>query len=117
MENVIVGLIKGRHEMPVSKYIFEREIENVHDYKAIGKHIINFLETEGGIVQTYGSGINQIDFTDVQILQGKRNLVVYITGLTCVTAELITLCTLNGIHLTLMNFDTTTGTYKKQNLF
>ena len=33
MENIIeVGLIKGRHEMPVNEYLFDGDIEDVFDY-------------------------------------------------------------------------------------
>ena len=117
MDNVIVGLIKGRHEMPVSKYIFENAIEDVHDYDAIWKQISDFVETEIGITQTLGNGLDQADYTDVYVYSGCKKLVVYITGLTCVTAELIKYCAFNGISLTLMNFDSINGEYKAQSIF
>lgn len=112
-----IGLIKGRHEMPVSQYIFEDAIKDVHDYNAINSHIHDFLVKEVGLCTTYGSGINQDDYTDVQVWRGSKDLVVYVTGLTCVTAELIKACALNGVHLTLMNFDSVSGEYKAQRIF
>lgn len=112
-----VVLIKGRHEIPVSQYIFENAIEDVHNYEEIGKHILDFLINKVGIKSTYGSGINQNDYTDVEVWQGTRELVVYVTGLTCVTAELIKLCAYNGVRLTLMNFDSVSGEYKAQRIF
>lgn len=115
---VTVGLIKGRHEMPVNDYIFENAIKDVHNYDTIRNHIMTFIETEVGIyTTTYYQAINQIDYAETEILIGKRNLVVYVTGLTCVTAELIKCCALNGIHLTLMNFDSVNNGYKAQHIF
>lgn len=32
-----IGLIKGRHEMPVEQYIIEDEIETLFDYDSIRK--------------------------------------------------------------------------------
>lgn len=117
MKKVTVGLIKGRHEMPVDSYIFEDGIEDIHNYREIAKHISNFLVKRVGITTTFGPGINQNDYTDVEVFQGKTKLVVYVTGLTCVTAELIKLCALNGVGLTLMHFDTSSGDYIPQVIF
>lgn len=114
---LIVGLIKGRHELPVEKYIFNNAIENVHNYEEIEREINRFLVEEVGVRTTYGCGINQIDYTDVQCFKGKLNLVVYVTGLTCVTAALIKCCALNGIKLTLMHYDSTNGNYVSQKIF
>ena len=113
-DKVVVGLIKGRHEMPVSEYIFEGAIQNVHDYRAIREVVELFLVEKVGITRTFGAGINQADYTDYEIFQGKKNLVVYVTGLTPVTVELVGACFRNGISLTLMNYDSSTGEYIPQ---
>ena len=114
MKQVIVGLINGRHAMPVDEYIFDKAIDNVHDYKEIREHIEEFLVNRVGIGRTYGVGVNQDDYTDVQLFCGKANLVVYVTGLTPVTVELVAACMRNGIHLTIMNYDAASGNYIPQ---
>lgn len=110
-ETVTVGLIKGRHEMPVTKYIFEDKIENVFDFNAIDEHIYNFIAQEVGFTIAYGYAINQNDYTDVGILKGLKDLVVYVIGLACITASLIKICMAYGISLTLMHFDRESGEY------
>lgn len=32
MDDVVVGLIRGKHDMPVEKYIFEEDIREMFDY-------------------------------------------------------------------------------------
>ena len=49
MKEIKVGLIKGRHEMPVDKYIFEDEIKDVFDTSFISSFIVQFLNNEVGI--------------------------------------------------------------------
>ena len=116
MKKIIVGMIKGRHELPVEDYIFD-VVENVHDYDAIHAHVMDFLKSRVGLTTTYGCGINQVDYADVEILCGKSELVVYVTGLTCVTAELIRCCAMYGVSLTLMHYDNATGSYMPQKIF
>lgn len=111
---VSVGLIKGRHPMPVDEYIFD-SIEDVHDYKGMEKHIVAFLIDRVGIGRCSGPGLNQADYyTDVELFCGEADLVVYVSGLTPVVVELVGACLRNGIRLTLMNFDTATQTYLPQ---
>ena len=90
-----VGLIRGRHEMPVSDYIFD-EIEDVFDFTKMEKGIINFLEKEVGITTTTRMALNQYENTDVEYFCREKTLVVYVTGLTSVTVALIKYCALNG---------------------
>ncbi len=115
---IVAGLIKGRHPMPVSDYIFDREIEDVFDFYGIGDVICGFLLEKVGIVHKPGQGINQYSEGDVtEIYSGEKRLVVYVTGLTAVTAELIRLCAINGIRLTLMHYDARSGNYVPQGIF
>lgn len=111
-----VGLIRGRHEMPVSEYIFS-EIEDVFDFTKMEKVILNFLEKEVGITTTTRMALNQYENTDVECFCGSTALVVYVTGLTSVTAALIKCCALNGVQLTLMHFNNATGEYEEQFIF
>lgn len=112
----VVGLINGRHDLPVIEFIFDT-IEDVLDFKSIKNGIANFLNKEIGIKTVDGSAINQFDYTTVQILRGENELVVYITGLTPVVAELIRQCALNGVSLTLMHYDREANAYVPQNIF
>ena len=116
MKEIKVGLIKGRHEMPVNNYIFD-EINNVLDFDNMGKQIINFINNNIKVYSVYGCGINQIGYEDVEVLTSDTRLIVYVTGLTSVTAELIKVCALKGISLTLMHYDRDTGDYLPQVIF
>lgn len=118
MKNVTVGLIKGRHEMPVNGYIFDGEISNVHDYSAIRRHVSEWIAENVGITRRdFGIGLNQADDNDVTCFCGENSLTVYVTGLTSVTAEVIRCCAINGVSLTLMHFDAATGGYREQCIF
>lgn len=130
MNTITVGLIKGRHEMPVTEYIFDNGIENVHDYVAMRSHIKDFLIQAVGLTQTKSVPINgYVNLQDIddgyttesdyqsEVWTGKQKLVVYVTGLTSVTAELIRTCALNGVKLTLMHYDNATGEYVPQYIF
>lgn len=116
MKELKVGLIKGRHEMPVSSYIFD-EINNVLDFDTMSKQIVNFINSNLSVYATYGCGINQIGYEDVEVLTADTRLVVYVTGLTAVTAEIIKVCALKGISLTLMHYDRESGDYLPQVIF
>lgn len=113
---VTVGLIKGRHAMPVKEYIFD-STESIFDYDSMNTTIMSFLEENVGIRKTYGTGINQADYTDCEVFLGQKDLVVYVTGLTAVTAQLISCCARNGVSLTLMHYDMQSGEYIPQVIF
>jgi len=117
-ENIVtVGLIAGRHPLPVSEFIFNGEIANVLDFPAIAAVIRDFLTDRVGIVTCTDQAINSADYTDIACYTGAKSLVVYVTGLTAVTAELIKQCALNGVSLTLMHFNAADGEYYPQHIF
>ena len=62
----------------------------------MGKVILNFLEKEVGITTITRMSLNQYENTDVEYFCREKTLVVYVTGLTSVTAALIKYCALNG---------------------
>lgn len=113
MEEYKVGLIKGRHDMPVSEFILD-EVKDVFDFKSIADKIDNWIKFHISFSTYFGGPANQVDYTDIQLLQSNQRLVVYVTGLTCVTAELIRICLYRGVHLTLMHYDRESGEYKPQ---
>lgn len=111
-----VGLIKGRHEMPVEEYIFD-EVQDVFDFAAMEKKITNFLQEKVGVTTHFGCCINQADDVCVEHFESEDELVVYVTGLTAVTAELIRVCMLNEVRLTLMHYDRDTDSYRTQRIW
>ena len=111
-----VGLIKGRHEMPVEEYIFD-EIEDVFDFATMEKKIKTFLLEKVGIETHYCCCINQADDVCVEYFEGEERLIVYVTGLTTAVAELIRICMLNGVRLTLMYYDRDTVSYREQKIW
>ena len=116
MEKLFVGLVKGRHELPVSNYIFD-SIEDVSNFEAIEKVANDFVIANCAIYSTYGCCINQIDQSDVELLCSKVELHVYVTGLTAATAALIKVCAFNGVDLVLHHFDCSTNSYVEQRIF
>ena len=114
---ITVGLVRGRHEMPVSSYIFNGDIEDVLDFDAINIHIKTWVEFEVGISITTGLALNQVYTPDVEVYMGNAELCVYVTGLTCLTAALIKYCAINGVRLSLMHYDSDDNVYVKQVIF
>ena len=108
MEKIIIGLIRGRHEMPVDKYIFEEGIKDMFDYDEIRNHITDFILNEVG-VDYEADGL-------IYSNKGEKSLTVYVTGLTSVSCELVDLCNKYGVLLTLMHYDRDTGAYRAQTL-
>lgn len=116
MEKVEVGLVKGRHEMPVSRYVFEA-IADPTDFEVMALVASDFVLQEVGIIIRVGRPLNSADYTDLPCYTGARELVVYVTGLTAATAAVIKVCAIYGVHLTLMHYDRTAGGYVPQRIF
>lgn len=93
----LFGLVQGRHELPVEAYIFESAIADVHDYKVMREVI--------------ASKLGELSFTKEN---GFHKAVVYVTGLTPVTVEVIKFCLTNFIPLDLMNYDRESDSYVRQ---
>ena len=111
----VVGLIKGRHDLPVDDYIIDYDIVDPYEeYGKIKETINDFLVDTVGITTKHGCAINQASCEDVTCYSGKKELVVYITGLTIATSELVKQCMLNGVHLTLMHYNAKNGEYFEQ---
>lgn len=81
-----VGLCNGRHEMPVSEYIFQ-EIENPCDVGIIEKNALDWVNDKFivSVIETLeNKGLQEADFNDCKI-----ELNIYVTGLTiCLTSVL-----------------------------
>lgn len=120
-EKITVGLIRGRHNLPVDKYIFDNELSLPLDYQEIDKTIGSFISNEVGITTAYGMGIDrEPDYGELVydlVRVGSKELIVYVTGLTPVTASLIKICAKNGVSLTLMHYNPLSKEYLPQIIF
>lgn len=90
-----IGLIRGRHKMPVDMYIIDEEIKNVFDYDYLRKKITKRIET----------------------MKISERLEVYVTGLSPVLAEVIVCCQKKAIPLSLMHYNFETEDYEEQMLW
>ena len=85
---LVIGLIKGRHEMPVDNFIFDK-IDDVFDFSKMSKQVHEALK----------------DYYDVNL---------YTTGLTSALVEVINYCIIKNISLTLFHYNSETGEYIPQ---
>lgn len=115
MEEMKVGLVKGRHELPVDDYIFD-EIGDVTDFKAMDKVTKDFMVSKVGLGQ-YFRRSDTATYEDEVTSYGEKSLVVYVTGLSAALAAVIKSCARNCVPLTLMHYDRETGSYVPQQIF
>jgi len=92
---ITLGTIKGRHEMPVDKFVFD-EVADVTDVAAIRKHVDTVLS------KLVGAG---------------DSLVVYVTGLTLVTVEITRWASLKRVGLTFKHYDAKKHDYFDEKVF
>lgn len=113
---VVVGLCAGRHDMPVSDFIFPQVVDPT-DFRGMSRTVDAFLDTRVGTHISWGPRRNAASMDDedgVEFICGDRPLVVYVTGLTACVAAVIRSCVYNGVDLTLLHYDRTTGEYIPQ---
>ena len=113
MSKLVVGLCEGRHDLPVSDYIF-KTITDPSNVKEIEKSAFEWIEAHCDIGTGSGAGINQCGYTDVEIFQSSTELIIYVTGLTVALTSVLKFCMMNGIKTTLMNYDCKRGDYVEQ---
>lgn len=94
MKKFVLGLVNGRHSMPVEDYIFEGEI----------KDPLNFTEM---------ATVIENRFKELQI-QSEDEVSLFVTGLTAATVEVINACKKHNITLYLYHYDRDTNNYRKQ---
>ena len=100
MLKVSLGTIKGRHNLPVTSYIFNEEIKNVTDVEKI----------ENDVKTYFISNILPMKADDdVQVI-------LYITGLTIVTLAVVKACKVCGCELVCMHYDRDSDTYIAQKI-
>ncbi len=111
---ITTGAIKGRHNLPVNEYVFD-EIEDVTDYASIKNGVENFLDAhfEVELVPIH-KGCDC--YGDTFHIKEGNQLILYVTGLTCVTAQIIASCFERGIDVKLMHYDVSSNAYVEQML-
>lgn len=106
-ESLEVGMIKDRHNMPdhINTYIFDSPVdENImFSYPTLDCIVYEFLLSNIKVTKDANG-----DFV------GDKDLIVYVTGLTCCLASVIKMCRINNINLTLMHFNNKTRGYEPQ---
>lgn len=98
MKNLKMGLVKGRHEMPVKMYVFN-EIENVLDFNKLENEAWNVLQI-----------IFQVEEDDNE----AKELHLYVTGLTAATVAVINAARSLEIGVVLYHYDIVAKSYKAQ---
>lgn len=96
MLKISLGTIKGRHQLPVTDYVFNKEIQDVTDVEKIQQD-----------VDYYFNELHSLNGKDVQII-------LYVTGLTVVTLAIVKTCIRLGYKLVCMHFDRDTNCYLGQ---
>lgn len=84
-----MGLVIGRHQIPVNDYIFDEEGFDVFDF--------NYMKDKVH-----------------EKLYDTKSLELYVTGLTVALVEVINYCVYNDIDLTLYHFNRDTNEYIPQ---
>ena len=89
MSNIVkVGLIKGRHSLPVDDYIFN-EVDDVFDYAEMSNRIHTKLKLA-----------TRVD--------------LYVTGLTTALIEVVNYCIIMNTNLTLWHYDKVSNKFVSQ---
>ena len=115
MEKIIVGLCAGRHELPVSEYIFN-EIKDPSDINAIQNMAYEWVNSHCHIRTAYRESLNQAEQGD-QLCYVGDHVILYVTGLTVALAAVIRACAENGVSLTLRHYNPKTDNYTDQMMF
>ena len=97
MKTLEIGAVRGRHEMPVDKFIFDEAITNF-DIKAIEDHVETVLDKE--VFRHDGETFDAVH--------------LYVTGLTVVTTSVVKWCFDNEVALSLMHYDSVKQDYVEQ---
>ncbi len=103
-EVIKLGLVAGRHPLPVDQYIVSEELTS---------RLTQLLE-EGNY-----DGITHLVHSQLKVLldnEGDVKVELYITGLTAVALAALSWCNANGVEVVAMNYDRETGKYLSQAL-
>lgn len=106
---VVVGLCAGRHDMPVSDFIFPQVVDPT-DFRGMEFVVGDFIKSRVGIHEETQSDTGG----EFEVMFGDRPLVVYVTGLTACVVAVVKVCMFYGVDLTLMHYDRASGGYLPQ---
>lgn len=113
MPKIVVGLIKGRHELPVKEYIFD-EIKDPSDIRTIEMTALQWVEEKCHVKKNYVSVNGGVS---IRRKSAPITLVIYVTGLTVALTSVLKACALNGVRTVLMHYNSVTGEYVEQEMF
>lgn len=97
MKVLEIGAVRGRHEMPVDKFVFDEAITNF-DIKSIEDHVNTVMNKE--VFRYDGETFDEVR--------------LYVTGLTVVTTSVVKWCFDNDVALSLMHYDNEKRDYVEQ---
>lgn len=101
-----VGLCAGRHEMPVSEYIFD-QVSDVFAFEKMRTVALDFVRSHCDVREIGGDD-------GVYHSVGFKPLNVIVTGLSSLTAEVVGACAELRTDLVLWHFDRESGEYVGQ---
>ena len=112
---MVLGTIKGRHEMPVKDYI----LTEVKDPSAVDEITDTVNKRLAELFSPYiKKGTvnipNAAEYVDVPAYISSENLDLYVTGLTSVVLAVAGFCARSGISLTAYHYNSLTGGYIPQ---
>lgn len=110
-----LGLIRGRHDMPVDGYILE-SVEDPGDLEGINKAVFKRMAEIFSPHMKEGTVClpNALEYVDVPAYVSGEELDLYITGLTSVAIAAMQFCYQNGITVHPYHYDRETGLFKRQ---
>lgn len=116
MEKITLGLVAGRHELPVEQYIFTSIVDptRVDELEGEAYNVLKplFASTE---VVTHDCPCSYADYTDVLFKANKTSLVIYVTGLSVALVAVLNAARALGINdVVLMHFNTASQEYFEQ---
>ena len=115
-EIISVGLVAGRHDIPVSEYIFPDGIDDVTDFVGMEQIATKFFKK----IYSLGSHTewnSTPDYTDYEISVGDYVVRIYVTGLTAALIAAINAANVFQVRVQIMHFDRNTNTYIPQDLY
>lgn len=98
MNNLYIGAIRGRHEMPVDTYLLDK-VDDPTDIEGIEK----------AVDESFSRILSGVETHDTCCF-------LYVTGLTSVTIAAIKWCLGHGVSVTAMHYDVLTGRYFPQGI-
>lgn len=114
---IMVGLIRGRHPMPVDQFVWEEDISDPTNFAAIRQHAEDWVKDHCRIGTCHQRAIDQanvgLDPDEITVNKGLP-VVLYVTGLAACVTAMLWACAKYGVPLRLMHFDRDTGSYVPQ---